>query len=128
MKRLRGIVLSGVAAVLFTLARPGAVPAMPMFARKYGVSCSACHTTPPRLNQTGYRFRAAGFRMSEEIGKADETPFDILDYVSARVEVRAEAGRSRVGAQADTRHLRPPGPVTTGSTPREQRRTTNFTA
>lgn len=107
MKRLLGIALCGAAPLFFILAfaRHETALAMPMFARKYGVSCATCHTTPPRLNQTGYRFRAAGFRMPEEIGKADETPFEILNYVSARVQVRAEAGRSRSGTATDTRHL-----------------------
>lgn len=39
--------------------------AMPMFGRKYGVSCAVCHTSPPRLNETGYKFRAAGFRFPQ---------------------------------------------------------------
>ena len=48
--------------------------AMPLFARKYGVPCSTCHTTIPRLNETGYKFRAAGFRLLEEIGKSEDKP------------------------------------------------------
>ena len=43
--------------------------AMPMFARKLDVGCAYCHTTIPRLNETGYKFRAAGFRSPEDIGK-----------------------------------------------------------
>jgi hypothetical protein len=37
--------------------------AMPMFSRKLGVQCNFCHTTIPRLNEVGYKFRAAGFRL-----------------------------------------------------------------
>ena len=78
--------------------------AMPMFARKYGLTCSTCHTTAPRLNETGYRFRAAGFRMPEEIGREPEEQFDILDYISARVQVRTSATRSRIGSLTTTEH------------------------
>ena len=77
---------------------------MPMFARKYGVPCSTCHTSAPRLNETGYRFRAAGFRMPEEIGSASEEAFDILDYLSARVQFRTGATRSKVGRLTTTNH------------------------
>src|SRR5215831_7342389 len=70
--------------------------AMPMFARKYGLSCSACHTTAPRLNETGYRFRAAGFRMPEEIGRKSEEQFDIFDYLSTRIQFRTGATRTKV--------------------------------
>src|SRR5215510_591284 len=78
---------------------------MPMFARKYGVPCTTCHTTAPRLNETGYRFRAAGFRMPEEIGRRSEEPFDIFDYLSARVQFRTSAVRSKVGPLTKTDHL-----------------------
>ncbi len=67
-----------------------AVPAnaMPNFARKYGVPCSTCHTTIPRLNETGYKFRAAGFRLLEEIGKSEEQKFELGDYFAARLQAR----------------------------------------
>jgi len=75
--------------------------AVPAFARKYGLSCAACHTTPPRLNETGYRFRAAGFRWPEAIGsKEHDERFDILDYMSARLQLRVSANRSKTGATA----------------------------
>lgn len=62
--------------------------AMPMFARKYDMPCSACHTTIPRLNETGYKFRAAGFRMPATIGKDEEKKFELGDYTSARIQAR----------------------------------------
>jgi len=65
--------------------------AMPPFARKLNVSCTYCHTTIPRLNQTGYRFRAAGFRMPEDIGKAPTKKFELGDYFSARIQSRFDA-------------------------------------
>lgn len=69
---------------------PREASAMPMFARKYGVGCAMCHTTIPRLNETGYKFRAAGFRMPSEIGKkeAEEKKFDLAETFSARIQSR----------------------------------------
>jgi hypothetical protein len=65
--------------------------AMPLFARKYGVPCSTCHTTIPRLNETGYKFRAAGFRLLEELGKSSDKKFEMGDYFSARLQARYDA-------------------------------------
>ena len=64
------------------------VSSMPMFARKLGVPCETCHTTIPRLNQTGYKFRAAGFRFPEQIGKAEDKKFELGDFFSARIQAR----------------------------------------
>jgi hypothetical protein len=92
-----------VSAVIFVLVvliiDSGDAEAMPAFARKFGVSCASCHTTPPRLNETGYRFRAAGFRWPEGIGiKETAEHFDMLDYMSARLQVSYSASRSKTGA------------------------------
>src|SRR5215470_11094864 len=79
----------------------GVVFAMPMFARKLGVPCSTCHTSPPRLNETGYRFRAAGYRMPAEIGKGDEKKsFNFFDYNGIRLQARYDATRARTGPDA----------------------------
>src|SRR5262245_17143142 len=78
-----------------------AVFAMPMFARRLGVPCSTCHTSPPRLNETGYQFRAAGYRMPTEIGKSGEKkPFDFFDYNGVRLQARYDATRARTGPDA----------------------------
>jgi hypothetical protein len=73
---------------------------MPMFARKLGVGCSTCHTSPPRLNETGYKFRAAGYRMPSEIGKGDTKPFSFSDYNGVRLQTRYDATRARTGQDA----------------------------
>jgi hypothetical protein len=66
--------------------------AMPMFARKYSVGCGYCHTTIPRLNETGYKFRAAGFRLIETLGKEEkEKPFELGDNFSARIQTRFDS-------------------------------------
>jgi hypothetical protein len=61
---------------------------MPNFARKLNVPCSTCHTTIPRLNETGYKFRAAGFRLPDLIGKPQEEKFELGDYFAGRLQAR----------------------------------------
>jgi len=75
--------------------------AMPFFARRLGVPCSTCHTSPPRLNETGYQFRAAGYRMPAEIGKdGEKKPFNFFDYNGIRLQARYDATRARTGPDA----------------------------
>src|SRR5688500_4053656 len=50
--------------LLLGLALPTPVEAIPAFARKYGVSCSLCHSPFPRLNAFGESFAANGFEFS----------------------------------------------------------------
>ena len=70
--------------------------AMPQFARKYNLSCDDCHAshTRPRLNDEGYKFRRAGYRMPDQIGKEDAKDFLLGDYTSARIQLRYTASRS----------------------------------
>jgi hypothetical protein len=60
--------------------------AMPNFARKYNLPCSGCHAVVPRLNEFGWKFRAAGYRLPEEIGKPVQN-FNIGDYFAGRLNV-----------------------------------------
>src|SRR5437016_8990465 len=50
--------------------------------------CLAVPATLPRLNETGYKFRAAGFRLLEEIGKSEDKKFELGDYFAARLQAR----------------------------------------
>ena len=97
-----------IAAIAFLgLALPAyhSTQAVPAFARKYGLQCGACHTSPPRLNEAGYRFRAAGFRWPDAIGsKEHDERFDILDYMSVRLQVRFDANKSNIGSTTRTSH------------------------
>lgn len=43
---------------------PAELGATPQFARSYRVDCSYCHASPPRLNEQGLRFLAAGYRLA----------------------------------------------------------------
>src|SRR5262249_51703021 len=101
IKGLRALfTLSLMVAGAAAFARSRTVFAMPMFARKLGAPCSTCHTSPPRLNETGYQFRAAGYRMPAQIGKIDEKPFRFFDYNGVRLQARYDATRARTGQDA----------------------------
>jgi hypothetical protein len=52
-----------VVSILFAAARVEAIPA---FARKYGMSCTACHVAWPILNQQGQLFRDNGYQFGLE--------------------------------------------------------------
>jgi hypothetical protein len=57
-------ILWGVTVGLFCLVcSPPSALAIPAFARKYDLSCTACHTKPPRLNAFGEAFHMAGFQI-----------------------------------------------------------------
>ncbi len=99
MGRSKLIVIAVIFALVVLVIGRSDAEAVPAFARKFGVSCAACHTTPPRLNETGYRFRAAGFRWPTGIGiKESAEYFDILDHMSARIQVSYSASRSKTGS------------------------------
>ncbi len=72
--------------------------AMPQFARKYKMPCSGCHDALayPRLNDVGYKFRRAGFRMPENIGKEELSDFTMADYFSARAQIDSTTGLDRI--------------------------------
>ena len=91
---VRKLVLIGlVAASLWILMSPAS--AMPMFARKEGLSCNACHTPFPRLNKFGYEYRAAGFRLPDTIGQKEEKKtINVGDYLSARIKTDIQWARS----------------------------------
>lgn len=62
--------------------------ALPNFARKYNFECAMCHKEGvfPRLNDIGYKFRRAGYRLPEEIGKPQTKKFAFGDYFSAAAQ------------------------------------------
>jgi hypothetical protein len=72
--RLSGLLVFAfvVLAMLFSDARPasalpaGKVVAIPAFARKYGLPCSACHTAWPELNNFGQVFRDNGYQLMND--------------------------------------------------------------
>ncbi len=72
------LLLAGAAAAIAALALAQArrADAIPAFARKYQLSCSACHAPFPRLNRYGEEFVARGYRTDEA---ARETRRDTVD-------------------------------------------------
>ena len=70
MRRSIGLAVAGIVAwvvVFFGLGlyAPVAV-AVPLFARKTGFACSACHEVWPRLNDFGQNFRDRGYRLKRD--------------------------------------------------------------
>jgi hypothetical protein len=102
MRSLMVLIAAGTTPVL--LWASSRTSAMPNFSRKLGVPCSTCHTTIPKLNQVGYKFRAAGFRMPDMIGKGEEKPFELGDYFSGRIQARYDASRSKTGPAKTTKN------------------------
>lgn len=49
--------------IVLAVLAPSAGLATPQFARTYRVDCAVCHSSPPRLNATGLRFIADGYRL-----------------------------------------------------------------
>jgi len=52
----------------------GSAHAIPAFARKTGMSCSACHEAWPRLNEFGQQFRDNGYRLRHGRDAPPEQP------------------------------------------------------
>lgn len=48
-------------AVFLLCALPSSAPAIPAFARQYGLSCATCHAAYPKLNAFGEHFAAHGY-------------------------------------------------------------------
>jgi len=72
---------------------PTEAEAIPVFARKYGMSCNSCHTMFPKLTKMGVAFRERGFRFAE--GKDD---FDMQSEVGKNMD--AEESPSAVWASS----------------------------
>ncbi len=55
--------------------------AIPLFARKYSVSCFTCHISPPLLNDFGRRFQANGYNLpgsgSDQQAQYDQATFPL---------------------------------------------------
>ena len=59
----RALVAATVLAAVVALACGRPAYAVPIFAERYGFSCTQCHTAVPDLNAFGNAFRKAGFRL-----------------------------------------------------------------
>jgi hypothetical protein len=80
-------------AMLTILILPKEAQAIPPFARKYDINCTACHTAPPILNQFGQRFLENGYQLpgtedggvtgKKKLGEA--TLDDVTNFVGFRL-------------------------------------------
>jgi hypothetical protein len=59
----RGLFLAVAILLLMEGVFPNDSFAIPAFARKYDLTCTSCHTKPPRLNPFGEAFHMAGFQI-----------------------------------------------------------------
>jgi len=75
--------------------------AVPTFARKHNMPCSACHAAFPKLNDFGKQFRDNGYRMP-----GDEGTYIFKEAVpiSAAVNVAWESESEEVGGTKDSRN------------------------
>lgn len=74
----RTVVLSTLIVAFFW---SGAANAIPAFARKYEMTCSACHTAYPQLNAQGRAFKLAGYRFGgEKDAEANTSISDFLEF------------------------------------------------
>ncbi len=78
MKFLNGAMLLIAVVLLFS---PVSAKAVPQFARRYNLKCSACHTIAPVLNEQGYMFKRLGFHLPPALVK-DQAVARILDLVN----------------------------------------------
>ena len=67
MKKHKTIFIAIVSLVLILLFATSS-QAIPAFARKYNLTCTVCHTKPPRLNPFGEAFHMAGFQIPMTMG------------------------------------------------------------
>jgi len=49
------------------------IEAMPIFAQRYALRCTACHTAIPELNAFGNAFRNAGYRLPPSVPRHGTT-------------------------------------------------------
>ncbi len=85
MTRRIGVTITAWAAlVAATLLAPAPAGAIPAFARKYGLRCTACHEAWPKLNDFGRAFRDNGY---QTLTGKDDTIFETPGYwpVSVRI-------------------------------------------
>src|SRR5271167_4143449 len=66
MSALRKTLVSGLLLVLFSTCFVDRAHALPAFARKYGLRCSACHEAWPMLNYFGQKFKDNGYQLMND--------------------------------------------------------------
>ncbi len=67
------------AVLALCLSYPQSAEAVPQFARRYNLTCSACHTIVPVLNEQGYMFKRLGFHLPPSL--AEDQPAPSISYL-----------------------------------------------
>ncbi|MBV9343024.1 MAG: hypothetical protein JO159_19325, partial [Acidobacteria bacterium] len=66
MTSSRNTVLAALLSAAFLLTFSSSASALPAFARKYGLRCSACHEAWPMLNYFGQKFKDNGYQLMND--------------------------------------------------------------
>jgi len=92
-----------IALFAITVASARTAHALPQFARKYKMDCSGCHDALafPRLNDVGYKFRRAGFRMPENIGQDELADYTLDNYFSGSIAAANTTTLTDAGGSTD---------------------------
>src|SRR5579864_1206582 len=78
----RGIVSAVLLIAALTLSPPPPAMAMPVFAKAYGLQCSACHTMVPALNAYGRYVQRTGYASLNRDVLKEHSPFWIGEQVN----------------------------------------------
>jgi hypothetical protein len=107
-----------VLAVIFTdiqparaLPLPYSVRAIPAFARKYGLPCSACHTAWPELNYFGLAFRDRGYQLGND---RDSPIYQNPSYFPITIRITPNWHRESTDQQVTDATPGVPGPPFSG--------------
>ena len=65
-RRMSSILAAAFALVFLILGASQSASAIPAFARKYGLRCSACHESWPMLNFFGQKFKDNGYQLMND--------------------------------------------------------------
>jgi hypothetical protein len=74
------MLITGISTLIAVAGAVSIAEATPQFARRYRVDCSHCHSAPPRLNERGFRFLAAGYRL-DGVASSGTVPLAIWNTV-----------------------------------------------
>jgi len=66
LQRVSSLLAAGFALVFLILSSSQQASALPAFARKYGLRCSACHESWPMLNYFGQKFKDNGYQLMND--------------------------------------------------------------
>jgi len=65
-QRINSVLAAAFALILLLLGASQSASALPAFARKYGLRCSACHESWPMLNYFGQKFKDNGYQLMND--------------------------------------------------------------